>query len=148
MSDRRGRTPIGYRNGLPVYEPKHASKTRALRGSERELKAAQELVALRSRGACERCKLSVAVQFHHRLPRGAGGSAKNPLINVPSNLLHVCLTCHALFESEREEAYLSGWLVHRGHNPADVPVTLGAAPFTHRFLLLDDGTMIVAEEAA
>lgn len=153
---------IGERNGLPIYRrierktplgsreprPRVPSKSKALRSSERLLKESTVIVRKRSRGACERCLVAVAVQVHHRCPRGAGGSAHRPEVNMPANLLDLCRCCHELTESRREEAYLLGLLVHRGERPADVPVTVGLAPFTQRFLLDDDGGKTVVEAAA
>lgn len=155
--------PIGERNGIPVYKrpqrktplgsrepkPRPASrKSPALRASEKLLKASQQIVRRRSRGVCERCLQAEAVQIHHRQPRGAGGSAHRPEVNLPANLIDLCVSCHALTESRRDEAYLLGLLVHRGQRPADVPVSVGLPPLTHRFLLDDDGGKTVYEEAA
>ena len=149
--------PIAYRNGLPVYrkplgsrepKPRAPKKSPALRASERLLKASQEIVARRSGGVCERCLQAYAVQFHHRCPRGAGGSARRVEINMPANLIHLCQPCHTSVESDREWAYLTGLLVHRGDSPVEVPVTVGLEPFTHRFLFDDDGGKTVYEEAA
>ena len=154
--------PVGYHNGLPVYrklqrktplgsrqpQPKLPSKSAALRASERLLKQSQRIVQRRSRGVCERCLRADATQFHHRLPRGAGGSAHRAEINMPANLLHLCLSCHAITESERERAYILGLLVHRGQRPCEVPVLIGMEPFTQRFLLDDDGGKTVYQEAA
>lgn len=154
--------PIGYQNGLPVYKrierktplgsrepkPRVPSKSKALRASERLLKDSTVIVKRRSRGVCERCLAADATQVHHRLPRGAGGSAHRPEVNMPANLLDLCLTCHAICESERERAYLLGLLVHRGQRPSEIPVTVGLEPFTHRFLLDDDGGKTVVESEA
>jgi hypothetical protein len=106
-------------------------------------------VKKRARGACERCKLRPDVHTHHRLPRGAGGSAHRIEVNLPANLLRLCAACHTDIETgTRGRAYTLGLLVHRGLSPAEVPVTLGLEPFSVRFLLDDDGGMTVVEAAA
>jgi len=154
--------PLGHVNGLPVYKrlerktplgsrqpkPRSPSKSKALRSSEKLLKDSTVIVKQRSRGVCERCLAAEAVQIHHRCPRGAGGSAHRPEVNLPANLIDLCRSCHELVESRREEAYVLGLLVHRAQRPAEVPVTVGLPPFTHRFLLDDDGGKTVYEEAA
>lgn len=70
------------------------------------------------------------------------------MVNLPANLLRLCSGCHADVESYRQRAYTLGLLLHSGEDPRLVPVTLGLEPFTHKFLLDDDGGMTVYEEAA
>lgn len=107
-------------------------------GPSQEVRAA---VLVRSRGRCEVCGdyLAGAHSYHHRQPRGMGGSGHCDWINQPSNLLLVCGSasspdgCHQLIESQRTLAYANGWLVHRPERPAEIPVEL------HRGLVyLDD----------
>lgn len=82
-----------------------------------------EAVRIRSRGYCELCG-DFATQVHHRRPRGLGGT-RDPQINLPSNLLHVCLGCHGYIEAHRAEALTNGWLVSRyGGDPAEAPVLI------------------------
>jgi len=161
VSGQRGE-PVGERNGLPIYRPLQRKtplgsreprprtpvKSKALRESEKLLKASTAIVKRRSRGVCERCLQAEAVQVHHRQPRGAGGSAHRAEVNLPANLLHLCRTCHEITESRRQEAYVLGLLVHRGQRPCEVPVTVGLHPFVNRFLLDDDGGKSVYEEEA
>lgn len=84
----------------------------------------QQTVKGRAQMHCERCSVNTTwqgSQVHHRLPRGMGGSS-NPEINLPTNLVLLCLDCHAHVEKHREEAYAAGWLVRRGQDPATVPI--------------------------
>jgi hypothetical protein len=86
-------------------------------------------VHARSQGKCERCGTSDSLRWslHHRKPRGMGGS-RDPLINSPANILLLCGSgtegCHGWVESNRNESYASGLLVHRNDDPAEFPVTL------------------------
>lgn len=83
----------------------------------------------RSQNRCERCGTqdSLRWSFHHRKPRGMGGS-KDPAINSPANILLLCGSgttgCHGWVESHREQAYEEGLLVHRNDDPDEIPVTL------------------------
>jgi hypothetical protein len=42
-----------------------------------------------------------------------------------------------MVESNRLQAFTNGWLVHQGHNPAEVPVLRFSSDWV---LLADDGT--------
>lgn len=92
--------------------------------------------------ACERCGRTITGDYsiHHRRPRGSGGS-KDPATNSPANLLLLggsgTTGCHGLTERYRSSALHFGWLVHQGHNPADVPVMYR----NRRALLGDDGSV-------
>jgi hypothetical protein len=94
-----------------------------LSASTRELAAARAVVAARSGGWCEICHAALATQVHHRTARQAGGSSRNPVIHDPSNLLHLCGWCHQLAETHPDR-WAFGWKVHRGTDPAGVPVLL------------------------
>lgn len=105
----------------------------------------REIVEARSLWACERCGRTVSrdcCQQHHRQPRGAGGSS-DPKINLPSNLLLLCSTCHLQVERDRSVAYEQGWLVRRGHDPAKTPVWLAGRGFAW---LTDDGSIEEIDE--
>lgn len=52
------------------------------------------------------------------------GSSRDRKVNLPSNLLHVCLDCHAYIERHRAEALIAGWLVSRWSDPANVAVLI------------------------
>lgn len=69
-----------------------------------------------------------------------GGSSRAAhSVHRPSNLLHLCSACHDTIEAYRQRAYTLGLLVHRGQDPARVPVTLGLEPLVRCVLLDDDG---------
>jgi hypothetical protein len=97
-------------------------------------------VHTRANRRCERCGTdwSDFWSMHHRRPRGMGGS-KRPEVNAASNILLLCGSgttgCHGWVESNREEAYELGLLVHKWQMPVEVPVTL----WHGTFLLDDDG---------
>lgn len=97
------------------------------------------LVKARANGRCERCAAWIATdaEVHHRIPRGMGGS-RDPRINLPSNLLVLCPACHRSAESNRQESYENGWLVHRTAEPNATPVESKL----HGYVLLgDDGSI-------
>lgn len=74
--------------------------------------------------ACARCGkglLFQLAQFHHRRPRGAGGSS-NPVVASTANCLTLCLECHAWVESHREVAFTCGFLVSQFRDPREVAV--------------------------
>lgn len=85
--------------------------------------ATEALVAERSGGMCEICGQEHATEYHHRVPRGMGGT-KDPRVNQASSLLHVSRRCHRYAETHRAEALIAGWLVSRYSNPADVAVLI------------------------
>ena len=81
----------------------------------------------RDDGCCARCgkplwesQRGTAWSVQHRLPRGRGGT------NAVANLVLACGSattgCHGWMESQREAAYLEGWLLRTGEDPARVPV--------------------------
>lgn len=117
----------------------------------------RNLVVDRAAGCCELCGRILhdgyewleTHSFHHRQPRGAGGSSR-PEVNSPANILLLCGTgtqaCHGFVEAHRRSAEAEGWLVRHGTDPAEVPVTVFAGgdadlahTFTRRVLLTDDG---------
>jgi 5-methylcytosine-specific restriction endonuclease McrA len=96
----------------------------------------------RAEGRCERCGTEVAWtawSIHHRLPRGRGGQ------NRLSNLALLCGSattpggCHLFVESQREQAYDTGWLVRTGMDPATVPLVVTGRGLV---FLTDDGTYL------
>lgn len=110
--------------------------------------SAQRLV-IRSRagGCCELCGVPLWVEgsgwvaahsFHHRQPRGMGGSSVE--VNTPDRLLLLCGSgvtgCHGEVESNRAASYARGLLVRRPTDPAVVPVDL----LIGRCLLTRSGT--------
>lgn len=76
------------------------------------------------RSRCEviaSCSYGLKTQFHHRRPRGMGGSRRSDT-NLAANGLAVCDACHAYIESERDVARENGWLVRQTRDPIDVVV--------------------------
>jgi len=84
-------------------------------------------VIRRSGGYCEACEarlimdsLTEGAAFHHRLPRSAGGGES--LIN----LMLVHHSCHNVapgsIHQNPARSYRMGHLVHRGSDPADMPI--------------------------
>ena len=95
----------------------------------------QQLVSKRAHNYCELCgQIATYHQFHHRRPRGMGGS-RNPVTGSASNALLLHPACHVMVESNREAALENGWLVRQGIDPATCPVKL----HNGWFLLSEDG---------
>lgn len=103
----------------------------------------RDMVRKRAEDCCELCGLwAVAAQVHHRQPRHMGGSS-DPRINAPSNLVLFCAMCHQWVETaERAAAYQYGWLVPRGHDPAQYPFLL----WGRWVYLTDNGAYYAAPE--
>lgn len=107
-------------------------------------KHTRELVYLRSGGRCERCGvIRTRVEYHHRRPRGMGGS-RGTDTNGAANCVLLCIYCHRDIEAYREAAIDFGFLVPQGKKPAETPLR------RHKqWVLLDDfGYVIPAEESA
>lgn len=80
---------------------------------------------------CVRCGERVGLEMHHRARVGMGGSRVRPAF---PELLTVCATCNAGFESDlQDEALAYGWKVKTWACPGLVPVYLGSA---RRWVLL------------
>ena len=82
----------------------------------------RQLVTMRARGRCEVCG-GGAGEFHHRRPRGSGGTS-NPAIGLASNCLLLCDVDHRRIESNRQWARGRGYLVSQWAEPCEVPVYL------------------------
>jgi 5-methylcytosine-specific restriction protein A len=95
------------------------------------------LVMARDGGRCRRCG-AIGEQIHHRLPRGMGGT-RDKKINSPANLVVLCAGCHREIESDRLDAYDTGWLVRRGFNPAEQYVIDASG---RMLMLLDSGVVV------
>ena len=92
----------------------------------------------RSKGYCERCSLQRGTEYHHRRPRGMGGS-KDPLQHSPANLVNLCLECHRWVEAHSAEAYEAGWKVRHGRDePVEVPIVRR----DRTLWLAHDGTLV------
>lgn len=111
-------------------------KRRQLVGFSEDVK---QIVSWRSHGMCELDFCGPAVQYHHRAPRGAGGT-RLEWVNGAANGLHVSLACHARIESDREVAKDNGWLIPRNglQVASEVPVLRRG----RLVLLCDDGQIL------
>ena len=96
-------------------------------------KYTRELVYLRSGGRCERCGvIRTRVEYHHRRPRGMGGS-KATDTNGAANCVLLCIYCHRDIEAYRDAAMDFGFLVPQGKKPAETPLRRHK-----KWVLLDD----------
>ena len=98
----------------------------------------REIVKARDNNRCVVCGKYGENQFHHRQPRKMGGT-RRPGINLPSNLLTLCVICHQYAEAHRTTSYRLGLLVREPSIPSGVPVLLLA----HGWVLLDDDGLFV-----
>ena len=106
-------------------------------------KQVRALVYERAHGVCEQCgKTQPAMHYHHRRPRGMGGSKASDT-NGAANCVLVCDKCHRFIESYRNEFLERGWLVPQGKKPSEQPI------WRHQqWVLLDDyGYVTPAEES-
>jgi hypothetical protein len=103
----------------------------------------RDLVAQRATGCCERCHFATGdMEFHHRRPRGMGGSKADDT-NTASNCLLLCASCHRDTEAQRTNSLHYGWLVRQGQDPAATPIWMN-----WRWMYLhDDGTTTYKEGA-
>lgn len=142
------------RRAWPKRQPPREKKTsKAYRPPEGFPKRVQdEIIVPRSGGICELDGCGRAVWFHHRRPRGCGGTSLE-WVNRAANCLHVSDACHQLVEgrthgSSRKWSLALGWLISQNSDviAADIKVF-----YRGRWVLLaDDGSVSPApiEEAA
>jgi HNH endonuclease len=83
----------------------------------------KQIVRQRALMRCERCGLPLiaGAHFHHRKPRGMGGTSDSDLAGA-SNCLYVHPHCHASLESNRKVALKNGWLVRNQYHPMTIPI--------------------------
>src|SRR5690242_5745422 len=111
-----------------------------------EMDAFRAAVLERDGTTCQCCGIDVTLKLasiQHRIPRGAGGSAR---VNVVSNGVLVCGSattpgsCHNWMEhEERAIARDNGWLLPKNNpsiDPSKEPILL----YNGRFLLEADGS--------
>ena len=108
-----------------------------------EIAAARAVVLQRDQNTCQRCGVNVLYQLasvQHRIPRGAGGSAK---VWQVSNLALVCGwattpgSCHNWMEHEnRKQAEFDGWLLPKLN--ADIDTEQEPLLTIHGWITLDD----------
>lgn len=113
-------------------------------------KTTLHLVFTRAEGCCERCEKPITGQrgldfsFHHRRPRGSGGSTVE-WVNLPANIILLCGSgvtgCHGWTESHREASRDLGFLVLlNGHLIAsEVPIQHALYGLVR---LTDDGSVV------
>lgn len=102
------------------------------------------LVNDRTQGRCDYCGLTIhtAAQYHHRRPRGLGGTS-DPALGSPANCLLLHPACHERIERNRSDSYDNGWLVRSGMDPAKQPVKL----WNGWAWLHGDGTLTLGSES-
>ena len=83
----------------------------------------RELVYTRAAGKCERCGTPGQMQYHHRRPRGMGGTRRTDTAGA-ANALLLHPSCHEWVERNRAAALDQGFLVTQQHDPAAIPVRL------------------------
>lgn len=84
----------------------------------------RRLVYERAKGRCERCGGNGDQwHFHHRRPRGMGGTSRKDSGGAENALL-LHPSCHEWVERNRSDAYDMGYLVAQQANPRDTPVRL------------------------
>lgn len=93
------------------------------KSSRRVVADVQVLVDLRDGRSCRRCGRPInGYDFsrHHRIPRGAGGSA---LVDRASVIVTVCGSgttgCHGWIESHRTDAETLGWILPKLNRDID-----------------------------
>lgn len=84
----------------------------------------REIIYQRAQGRCERCGMSGSVwHFHHRRPRGMGGTSRTDSGGA-ANALLLHPKCHEWVERNRSAAYDLGYLVDQQSDPREVPVKI------------------------
>ena len=82
----------------------------------------KSLVRKRANDRCEACGLpGDGWHFHHRRPRGMGGS-KNPSTGGAANAVLLHPACHERIERNRTKAIQDGWLVPQHLEPRLAPL--------------------------
>lgn len=84
----------------------------------------KKMVLRRAGARCECCgKARVGMQYHHRRPKGMGGS-RDVQTHTPQNVALACDTCHRDIHTHPRQAREHGWIVRQGADPRRVPLTL------------------------
>lgn len=136
------------RRAWPKKQPEREPRTPGARprqpeGFSPEVKA---IARHRSGGLCEIDACGRANEYHHRGPRGQGGTSLD-WVNQAANCLHVTRECHRKAEGRgrwsRKTSQDNGWLV-----PRNSPLTAAEVPVLYRGRLVrlgDDGSVTEAE---
>jgi 5-methylcytosine-specific restriction protein A len=103
----------------------------------------RDIVLKRAAGKCERCGLPIkgSAEYHHRRPRGMGGS-KDPAVGSASNCLLLHPGCHGHIESYRMKGRGLGYLVSQTQDPQEVAVKR----WDGWVLLQPDGGLVPVDE--
>lgn len=116
------------------------------------LEVAQALVAARSFGRCEGCRVSGGLQTHHRMTRGSGGvhGAAYHVSNDPRNMLRLCPTCHDLTLTDAPACIEVGWVIERrsGVHPYEVPALIHTVNGSGWWYLTEEGGYLWADLGA
>lgn len=99
----------------------------------------KETVLRRSGGVCELDSCGPLEHYHHRAPRGRGGTSLD-WINRAGNALGLAARCHDRVERNRTSAYENGWLIPR--NQRNVAVEIPVL-YRGRWVHLTDYGLIV-----
>jgi hypothetical protein len=84
----------------------------------------RETIRERSDERCERCGAGGSVwHFHHRRPRGMGGTSRKDSGGA-ANALLLHPQCHEWVERNRTAAYDLGYLVDQQSDPCEAPVRM------------------------
>lgn len=108
----------------------------------------RDLIDARADGRCERHgAVTDQVQYHHRRPRGMGGS-RLPGTGQAANGLRLCFHCHDVVEGRvpgegsRQESKDQGWLIAHPLEPTLIWVQM----WDGKFILHNDGTRVESSE--
>lgn len=97
----------------------------------------KKAIKKRAANRCDVCGSGVMyAHYHHRDPRGMGGSS-NKSLGLPSNALYLHPKCHERIEQNRWEATINGWIITGRQDPATVPANL----WDGWHLLTEEGTL-------
>lgn len=119
-------------------------KSRRQRESEAQRRSNRPVLWARCKGRCELCGAPVdekAWEWSHRRQSGAGGSAAynqkvtNGLVSCPWPGCNYQISADADWQQRARD---NGWIVHRGADPAALPVLLFLTGWS---FLMDDGTV-------
>lgn len=121
-----------------------AKKSKRQRAAEAEKRSNRPILWERCKGFCECCGTPVTEtgwEWSHRRQNGAGGSAAynqrvtNGLVSCSPFACNYLISADADMQQKARE---NGWIVHRGADPAAMPVNL----FLHGWVFLnEDGTV-------
>lgn len=96
----------------------------------------KDLVRLRSGWLCERCNAAPASDYHHRRPKGMGGTSVG-WVQRAANCAHLCGRCHVWVHAHPAEAMGLGWLLSKS-SAADSADMVPMQDTTGRRFFFDD----------